>query len=207
MPEEGERRLASEPTLTDLVLAACAGDDWAFGQLWELLAPKVRGYALARGVPDPDDLTSEVFLQAFQALGGFRGDGDAFKRWLFTIAHRRCVDDVRRRSRHGHSEPYDADSDTRQSASAESLALQRLFGDQLRTTLACLTAEQCDVLVLRVLGELSLEEVAAATGRSLSATKSLQRRAVATLRSLSSSKEIFVSSDPNVAASAIAWMR
>lgn len=174
---------SSSLALDDLVAAARAGGGWAFGRLWELLAPKVRGYLLARGAREPDDLTSEVFLQAFRGLGRFEGDGESFKRWLFTIAHRRLVDELRGRARHGVEQAYDGVLDPRRSPSAEDDALARLLPERLRDSLAVLTPDQRDVLLLRVLGELSIEEIATATGRGVSATKSLLRRALETLRS------------------------
>lgn len=170
--------------LDDLVVAARAGGGWAFGRLWELLAPKVSGYLRARGAAEPDDLTSEVFLQAFRGLPSFDGDGEAFKRWLFTIAHRRLVDDLRTRGRRGTDTAYDAEQDPRRAASAEEAALDQLFPQHLRAMLAGMTSDQREVLLLRVLGDMSVEEVAATTGRSVAATRSLFRRAAESLRDL-----------------------
>lgn len=175
---------ASSALLDDLVVAARAGGGWAFGRIWELLAPKVRGYVRARGAQEPDDLTSEVFLQAFRALSSFDGDGEAFKRWLFTIAHRRLVDDLRTRARRGVDAAYDDAQDTRQAASAEEAALEQLFPQHLRSMLEALTPDQREVLLLRVLGDLSIDEVAAVTGRGTVATRSLFRRAAESLRDL-----------------------
>lgn len=175
---------ASSALLDDLVVAARSGGGWAFGRLWELLAPKVRGYVRARGATEPDDLTSEVFLHAFRGLSTFDGGGEAFKRWLFTIAHRRLVDDLRTRARRGVDAAYDDARDPRQSSSAEDAALERLFPQHLRTMLEVLTSEQREVLLLRVLGDLSIEEVAAVTGRNVVATRSLFRRAAESLKDL-----------------------
>lgn len=169
--------------LDSLVVAAGSGDGWAFGRLWELLSPKVRGYVLGRGAAHPDDLTSEVFLDAFRGMERFEGDGAAFKRWLFTIAHRRLVDELRARSRRGPGESYDADTDPRVSSSAEDIALDRLAVGGLQDYLDVLLPEQRDVLMLRILADLSLEEVATVMGRSVDAVKGLQRRAIAALRS------------------------
>lgn len=174
--------LASSALLDDLVVAARSGGGWAFGRIWELLAPKVRGYVQARGACEPDDLTSEVFLQAFRSLSTFDGDGEAFKRWLFTIAHRRLVDDLRAQTRRGVHTAYVTENDPRRTGSAEDAALARLFPQHLRAMLDALTPDQREVLLLRVLGDLSLQEVAAATGRNVAATRSLLRRAGETLR-------------------------
>jgi RNA polymerase sigma-70 factor, ECF subfamily len=48
--------------------------------------------------------------------------------------------------------------------------------------LASLTPDQAEVVALRVLGDLSLEQVAAITGRKVNAVKQLQHRALQALR-------------------------
>ncbi|MFZ0323842.1 MAG: RNA polymerase sigma factor, partial [Actinomycetes bacterium] len=92
--------------LDALVDAARAGGHWAFERLWQELSPRVSGYLRGRGVGDADDVTSEVFLAAFQGMGTFNGDGAAFRSWLFTIAHHRGVDWQRRAARNVAQSPY-----------------------------------------------------------------------------------------------------
>lgn len=171
-----------EEELDALVLAARSGGGWAFGRLWELLAPKVLGYVQGRGATNAEDVTSEVFLDAFRGLSRFEGDGADFKRWLFTIAHRRLVDELRARSRRGVQELYDADDDPRVSASAEQTALDRVTAGGASQYLEQLPDDQREALTLRIVAELSLEETAAIMGKSIHAVKGLQRRALATLR-------------------------
>src|SRR5688572_25774632 len=91
----------------DVVAAAQAGAAWAFETLYRDLSPAVTGYLRLHGAAEPDDLASETFLGVFTGLGSFRGDEDALRAWVFTIAHRRLVDDWRRRSRR----PQVADED------------------------------------------------------------------------------------------------
>jgi DNA-directed RNA polymerase specialized sigma24 family protein len=83
----------------DVLAAAQAGAGWAFEVLYRDLAPSVTGYLRLHGAAEPDDLASETFLGVFTGLGGFRGDEEALRSWVFTIAHRRLIDDWRRRSR------------------------------------------------------------------------------------------------------------
>lgn len=174
--------------LDRLILAARSDGGWAFGRLWEVLSPKVCGYVRGRGAADPEDLTSTVFLDAFRGLDRFDGDGSAFKRWLFTIAHRRLVDELRARARRGVPEPYEGQDDPRISDSAETVAMKRLSVDTVQRRLEGLSDDQRDVLMLRILGEMSLEEVATAMNKSVNAVKGLQKRALATLRSTETSR-------------------
>jgi len=187
------------PELDALVDAARAGGGWAFGRLWEELAPVVRAYVRARGARDPDDTTSEVFLAAFTRIDRFTGDGRAFRSWLFTIAHHRSVDDLRRGPR---EVPADVVDDGRRAASAEDDALARLGSRDAIRLLELLTDEQRSVVLLRVVGELSLEETAAVVGRPVGAVKSLQHRALARLR-----REISARAVPPTGPDAIARSR
>src|SRR4051812_49753163 len=99
-PGAGEGgRMAVGPAFEDVLAAAQAGAGWAFEQLYRDLAPTVTGYLRLHGAAEPDDLASETFLGVFTGLAGFAGDEDALRAWVFTIAHRRLVDDWRRRSR------------------------------------------------------------------------------------------------------------
>ncbi|MGH2695177.1 MAG: RNA polymerase sigma factor [Actinomycetota bacterium] len=72
--------------------AARLGAEWAWGALYDDLAPAVTGYLRARGAPEPDDLTGEVFLQIVRDLRGFSGNEREFRSWVFTITHHRLLD-------------------------------------------------------------------------------------------------------------------
>jgi RNA polymerase sigma-70 factor (ECF subfamily) len=63
-------------------------------------------------------------------------------------------------------------------------ALARVGAARLHALLDLLTPEQRDVLLLRFVADLSLEEVADAQGRSVGAVKAMQHRALASVRRL-----------------------
>lgn len=165
--------------LSQWVDDARSGDTAAFGRLWELLSPRVHGYLRGRGVTSPEDVTSEVFLAAFGGVAAFTGDGPAFRSWLFTIAHHKAVDDLRRRTPTAEWTP---ETDPRSVDSAEDTAFDAMLGARVRGMLDVLTPEQREVLLLRAVADLSVEEVAAITGRTEGAVKQLFHRAVATAR-------------------------
>ncbi|MFI7586723.1 RNA polymerase sigma factor [Spongisporangium articulatum] len=183
-PRDAGPAAVPDAVLDTLVQDAQLGSGMAFTRIWELLSPTVAGYVRGRGVHDVDDVTSEVFLAAFRSLDGFTGDAVAFRRWLFTIAHRRAVDAVRQQIRTGVEEPYDADADPRTVGSAESDALHRLDHAEALRLVQELPDDQRDVLLLRIVSELSVEEVAEVLDRSTDAVRQLHRRAVARVRSL-----------------------
>jgi len=168
----------------DAVLtAAKAKGGWAFERLYHALAPAVAGYLRLQGSSEPEDLTNEVFLSAFRAIGSFSGDEDQFRSWLFTIAHRRLIDERRR----GGRRPAVVDRDPAvlpesQGGDVEEEALRRLSAERVRQLCEGLAPDQRDVLLLRMVSGLSIEQAAEALGKSPTAIKALQRRAVGALR-------------------------
>jgi RNA polymerase sigma-70 factor (ECF subfamily) len=134
------------------------------------LAGPVHAYLRAAGAVDSEDLLSEVFCDVTRGLGRFRGDGLALRRWVFTIAHHRLVDErrrlaQRRRFLRAHLVPVT-------DAPAEPI------DPVLIDALGALTTEQREVVVLRFVADLPLEAVAELTGRPVGAVKSLQHRAL-----------------------------
>ncbi|MBX9246494.1 sigma-70 family RNA polymerase sigma factor [Actinotalea ferrariae] len=167
----------------DRVLAhARRGSPEGFSAIYQDLVRPVAGYLRAQGVRDVEDATSEVFLSVFTGLARFEGDQAQLRAWVFTIAHRRAVDTFRRASRRVVETAYEAEDDVRTSESAEAGALDALGGQRVMEVLGTLTDEQREVLVLRIVADLTVEQVAEVTGRRAGAVKALQRRGLAALR-------------------------
>lgn len=176
LPEQlGER-------FDQVLTAASVGAGWAAELLWRSLAPAVAGYFRVQGAAEPDDLTSEVFIGAFRGLASFSGTEEQFRSWVFTIAHRRLVDERRRAARRPPLSSLPADHGGPLGASAEHEALQRLSCEQVRALCQRLVPDQRDVLLLRLVGGLTVDEVAIALAKSEGAVKALQRRALLALR-------------------------
>jgi RNA polymerase sigma-70 factor (ECF subfamily) len=165
----------------DVLAAAQAGAAWAFETLYRDLSPAVTGYLRLHGAAEPDDLASETFLGVFRGLSGFSGDEDALRSWVFTIAHRRLVDDWRRRSRRPQLTD-DADLALLPGGDAEDDALTRIGADGVHRMCAGLPDDQRSVLLLRVLADLTVDQIAAVMGRSAGSVKALQRRGLRALR-------------------------
>jgi RNA polymerase sigma factor (sigma-70 family) len=166
-----------------VLTAARTGAEWAWTDLYRNFAPAVLGYLRAQRVPEPEDLTAEVFFQVVKSLGQFDGNESDFRSWIFVIAHRKIIDDSRSRKRR----PIDpAPTETIESragaGNVEDEALHGLSELYFRRLIFDLTAEQRDVMLLRILGGLTVPEVAAAMGKRPGAVEALQRRALAQLR-------------------------
>ena len=166
----------------DVLAAAQAGAAWAFEVLYRDLSPVVTGYLRLHGAAEPDDLASETFLGVFTGLAGFSGDEDALRSWVFTIAHRRLIDDWRRRSRRPQVTDDAGDLTLLPGGDAEDDALIRVGTEDVHRMCAGLPDDQRSVLLLRVLADLTVEQVAGVMGKSVGSIKALQRRGLRTLR-------------------------
>jgi RNA polymerase sigma factor (sigma-70 family) len=170
------------PAFDDVLTAAQAGAGWAFEVLYRDLSPVVTGYLRLHGAAEPDDLASETFLGVFTGLAAFRGDEEALRSWVFTIAHRRLIDDWRKRSRRPQVTDDETDLALLPGGDAEDDALTRVGTEDVHRMCAGLPDDQRSVLLLRVLADLTVEQVAGVMGRSVGSVKALQRRGLRTLR-------------------------
>lgn len=176
----GRQHTGPDGSFPELLAAAQSGGQWAYERLYRWLAPAVVGYLRVQGAAEPDDLTSEVFERAFSSLGGFQGDEARFRSWVFTIAHHRLTDEWRRAARRpvraDHEPPEQPGGDV------EDEAARRLATERVRALCETLVPDQRDVLLLRMLGALTVDEIAAALRKSPGAVKALQRRGLAAIR-------------------------
>jgi RNA polymerase sigma factor (sigma-70 family) len=168
---------------SDLLDAAKAGAEWAWADLYDGLAPVVLGYLRGRGAFDPDDLLGETFLHAVRSVSRFEGDEGAFKAWLLEIARRRLVDDFRYKARRPVVPAPQEELAEMAGAvrDAVDVAMERVEVQRVLVAIRRLSPDQQDVLILRFVGGLSLEEVARIVDKRLSAVKALQRRGLASL--------------------------
>lgn len=172
----------SPERFSSLLEAAREGSEAAWQELYNGLAPIVLGYLRANGAPDPEDILSEVFLQVARDIARFSGDERGFRSWVFTIAHHRLID----ARRHAARRPVDLSPEPPEprgrAEDAADEALARIGVEEVHRVLAALSEDQRAVLLLRVIGDLSVEDVAKAVGKRPGAVKALQRRGLASIK-------------------------
>jgi RNA polymerase sigma factor (sigma-70 family) len=163
------------------ILDDVAGADPAalFGVAYRSFAGPMLGYLKARGVDDPEAVTQDVFLAFYPQVSGLTGGLQGAKSLLFSIAHARMVDHYRRVERRPQLTPYDPQEDSRCAPSAEDAAAGNGAASAL---LEGLSGDHQEVLALRVVADLSIDQTAAIMGKSAGAVKQLQRRALHNLK-------------------------
>ena len=177
------------PEFAQTLAAAKTGAEWAWAAVYRDLAGPVKGYFIARGAAEPEDLVSETFLQVARDVQSFEGDESGFRSWVFVIAHRRLIDSWRAAGKRlRETAAVDPVSDLK-GGDAEEEALDRISTDDAISALRRLTDDQRTVLALRIIGGLSAEQTAEVIGKRAGAVRALQHRGLLALREMMESGE------------------
>lgn len=165
----------------DVLAAARHGSSWAWQQILSAYGPRVQAYARSQGVDDPENLLGHVVEGVVRGIDRFKGDEARFRSWVFTIAHSRIVDDRRRTARRPQmqdQEPPDV-PDVAGDAYEASDHLSRAAALAL---LEGLPAKQRDVVALRVVAGLSVDETARVLNRRPGTVRVAMHRALQSLQ-------------------------
>ena len=156
------------------------GDADALATLWRLYNPPLLRYLRSRLAAGAEDLAQQTWLDAARGLSRFRGDQDDFRRWLFTIGRRRLIDELRRSGRRPESvQPVVPD------APADEVGF--VYLDDLDRALALvrrLSGDQADAVLLRVVADLDVGQVAEIMGRTDTSVRVLVHRGLRRLEQL-----------------------
>lgn len=164
----------------ETIAGAQAGDRSALESIFRLYHPLLIRYLRTHAPDLAEDVASQTWVSVAESITRFAGDGDALRGWIITIGRRRLTDELRRLGRRsedlGHM-PTIADHTT-----PEDLASTEV--DWARGLLSQLPRQQADVVMLRVIGGLSVDEVAAETGLTPANVRVLCHRGLNRLRQL-----------------------
>lgn len=155
--------------------------------LYKTYNRRVGALVRSEACPDPDEVVNTVFFKAFRSLDRFVGNEANFASYLYQIARFQIIDERRARSRRVDTS-VDPESALLELADGESgpdhVAEQVDANRRINDLLDALTAEQREVIVLRVIFGLSGPEAAEALDKPVGAIRSLQNRAEARLRGM-----------------------
>ena len=172
------------PDFSRVLAGAKSGAEWAWAAIYRDLAGPVRGYFIARGAADAEDLASETFLQVARDIASFEGDEHGFRSWVFVIAHRRLIDSWRAAGRRPRSTTLVEPVPDVEGGNTEDEALDRLATAEALSAFGRLTEDQRAVLALRIIGGLSAQQTAGVLGRRAGAVRALQHRGLLALRQM-----------------------
>jgi len=153
----------------DLVDRYLAGDMSAFDELMIRYERQIYRvcYRFVENREDAMDLAQEVFIKAFEHLGSFRRES-SLKTWLYRIAMNHCINHVKK-----HSQDFVEVTEYTGSvrATVQSQLEDREQREQFRRLVKQLPPKQKAILELRINEQLSYEEIARISGRSISTIK------------------------------------
>ncbi|MDO8716088.1 MAG: sigma-70 family RNA polymerase sigma factor [Dehalococcoidales bacterium] len=177
-----------------LVRQAKEGEKQAFAQLYEAHFERVYRYVAFKigDRTEAEDMTQQVFLNAYQSLSTFNWKGTPVSAWFFRIAHNQIVDHLRRKEKQTKRQAELSLNESITGRNEDPVAAAELSMDKERLSAATkqLTEAQREVISLRFAGDLPIAEVARIMGKKPGAIKALQHSAVIALRKAFSGREL-----------------
>jgi RNA polymerase sigma-70 factor (ECF subfamily) len=173
------------------IAGAVDGERPALADLYRHLHPPILRYLRTFEPVEAEDLASEVWLGVIANLDTFRGDERALRAWAFTIARSRLIDLRRRRARRA-TDPTSPEvlAEHAERRDVEEEALAKLSTEAAIAQISSLSRDQAEVVLLRVLGGLSVAEVASIVGKRPGTVRVLQHRALRRLAEQLSRKAV-----------------
>ena len=168
-----------------IIKRAVRGDSSAFGLLYDHYQPKIYRFTLVKVShrEEAEDLTHQVFLNAWQNIESYRDLGFPFSSWLYRIARNHVTDYYRAKKPIASLEDADPEKmpadHSLHSGLAEKLELERV-----KNAVRKLKPEYQDVIMLRFVEDLAVRDTALALDKSEGAVKVLQHRAIKELKKI-----------------------
>ncbi len=171
--------------LAAVVLAAQAGEEDAFSELYHHVQPGLLRYLTVLVGRDAEDIASETWLQVCRDLHTFTGDADGFRGWVATIGRHRGLDHLRSRSRRPADPaaldtllavPGQDDTAVQAEEALSTSAALRLIGE--------LPQEQAEAVLLRTVIGLDARSAAAVLGKSPGAVRTSAYRGLKNLAAM-----------------------
>lgn len=177
------------PSDIELIEQARDGDQAAFEELYKRYVRKIYNlaYRMAGGGQEAEELTQEVFLQAYKNLAHFKGES-SFYTWLYRVACNTCLQHLRKKSRRRETVNFDDLAEVQisghESPDPLDTVARRELERRLEKALALLPESQRMVILLGPIQGLSYEKMADALGLTVPIVKSRLHRARENLRRL-----------------------
>ena len=170
-----------------MIDAAIGGDHQAFVVLYDRHVERVYRFVYYRvgNRADAEDVTQQVFLRAWNAIGRYRRTQAKFIAWLLTIAHHLVMSlwQSTREQRTWETHSVDDTMPARARwADPEAEVVAQLDRQAVRQAVLRLRPEHQLVITLRFVEHLDYADIAAILGKCEGTVRVIQHRALAELR-------------------------
>jgi RNA polymerase sigma-70 factor (ECF subfamily) len=187
IPKKGVADSAmAEIELEAAVEAARGGDEMAFALLWRENNSRLTKFVQARTFKsdlDFEEIVAETWSNVAKDLKKFKGDYSGFTAWVYAIARNRIIDASRKRDR--TIRPQSELDEASWIPSTQDIEKDFEADEKVKNIIAAinrLPEAQAEVLMLRVVSDLSVEEVAKIVKKNANAVRVLAHRGMATLK-------------------------
>ena len=171
-----------------IVAAIAAGDSGALAELYDATVNKVHALvrSIIRNVDDAEEVTCDVYTQAWQVAAQFDAERGSVMAWLLMIARSRSLDALRRQRRHEQliddAAPIQDIADPCTSLAADHYLNLFQLGTIVHAAMSALPPDRRALVGMAFFDDLSHAEIAKHTGLPLGTVKSTLRRALHMLR-------------------------
>ena len=161
-PLEDDQRDDDNDPLGSLLRRAGRGDQDAFADLYDALAPLLRGIVLkvVRDSAQTEEVTQEAFVELWRLAPRYDSSRGSVRSWATTVAHRRAIDRVRSEQASRDRTQRDAQKRVSQPADVADQVVATLDATRVRKALARLTDIQRQAVELAYFGGHSYRQVA-----------------------------------------------
>ena len=175
-----------------IVSDAVRGEASAFGLLYDYYQSKIYRFIVLKvgRSEEAEDLTHQVFLNAWQNIKNYKGRGFPFSSWLYRIARNLVIDHYRTLKETASVDQIDPEYFAAPATIHFDIDNKSRIGE-VRLAISKLDPDYQDVIIMRFVEELSIKESAEALGKSEGAVKLMQYRALKKLKESLGNKNIF----------------
>lgn len=172
-----------------IILDAIGGKASAFGLLYDKYNDQIYRFVYLKVShrEEAEDLTHQVFLNAWQNIKSYKIQGFPFSSWLYQIARNQVIDHYRTKKETIDLENIEEPVSSENSLS-DNISLNMEM-EMIKKAISKLKPEQQDVLILRFIQDLSPKETAATLGKMESTVRVLQHRAIKNLQKILTEKK------------------
>ena len=170
-----------------LIAGSLAGDDQAFGKLYDKYINEIYRFILmrVRNTEEAQDLTNEVFLKIWQYISTNDSDIDNVRAFLYRMARNIVIDGYRKSGK----EMLALDDEMIESLPDESIDLEGEIEkqDEVNAVLSVvdkLPNDQRELILMKYVQDLSVKEIAQVLEKSRGAVRVAMHRAIKKLKTL-----------------------